>query len=278
MNASTSHFSVELERIRSLDEEVQFIERLVSNGGPRPEDYPALTDWFQRVVNSAAMEKFTPADRLRLLEAFGEAMSPETLQGRGRWRRTPRRASGRLPGGAAGPRLSARAHLPAGSGARCLGGAARRGGCRGAPAGADAATRRRAHGPHSAGARLVHLHLAHLVGKYQWVAALTARLTGGASSPRITWRWTSASWRSASGGARLVHHRSPDVRASSTGTSPFGLREAHPGEHLRCRSATRSHHLCGNGSGPLRSCRCGGAVSSGATSFSVVFSPGSREG
>ena len=29
-----------------------------------------------------------------------------------------------------------------------------------------------------AGARLVHLHLAHLVGKYQWVAALTARLTG----------------------------------------------------------------------------------------------------
>jgi SAM-dependent methyltransferase len=66
-----------------LDEEVQFIERLVSNGGPRPEDYPALTDWFQRVVNSAASEKFTPAGRLRLLEAFGEAMSPETLQGLG---------------------------------------------------------------------------------------------------------------------------------------------------------------------------------------------------
>ncbi len=70
-------------RTPSLNEEVQFIEDLVSKGGPSPEDYPALGDWFQRANNRAASEGFTPADRLRLLQAFGEAMSPATLQGFG---------------------------------------------------------------------------------------------------------------------------------------------------------------------------------------------------
>jgi SAM-dependent methyltransferase len=40
-------------------------------------------DWFQRVHESVASEEFTPADQVRLSEAFGEAMSPATLQGLG---------------------------------------------------------------------------------------------------------------------------------------------------------------------------------------------------
>lgn len=82
--AARPHFpTTRSRRLPYLDEEVQFIERLVSKGGPGPEDYPALNDWFQRVQNCSRSEEFTPTDRLRLFEAFGEAMSPATLQGMG---------------------------------------------------------------------------------------------------------------------------------------------------------------------------------------------------
>jgi glycosyltransferase involved in cell wall biosynthesis len=47
------------------------------------------------------------------------------------------------------------------------------------------------------GARLVHLHLAHPVGKYQWVAALAARMTGR----RII----------------ATHHLAPDIRRLALG-------------------------------------------------------------
>jgi SAM-dependent methyltransferase len=82
--AARPHFPItKSRRIPSLDEEVQFIEQLVSKGGPDPEDYAALGEWFQRANNRAASEEFTPADRRRLFQAFGEAMSPATLQGFG---------------------------------------------------------------------------------------------------------------------------------------------------------------------------------------------------
>lgn len=48
-----------------------------------------------------------------------------------------------------------------------------------------------------AGARLVHVHLAHPVGKYQWVAAVAARMTGR----RII----------------ATHHLAPDIRGLSLG-------------------------------------------------------------
>src|ERR1700730_4595569 len=47
------------------------------------------------------------------------------------------------------------------------------------------------------GARLVHIHLAHPVGKYQWVAALAARITG----QRII----------------ATHHLAPDIRGLALG-------------------------------------------------------------
>jgi glycosyltransferase involved in cell wall biosynthesis len=47
------------------------------------------------------------------------------------------------------------------------------------------------------GARLVHIHLAHPVGKYQWVAALAARITGR----RII----------------ATHHLAPDIRGLALG-------------------------------------------------------------
>lgn len=82
--AARPHFpTTKSRRMPSLDEELQFIERLVLQGGPHPEDYPVLNDWFQRIDNCAASEEFTPTDRLRLSQAFGEAMSPATLQGMG---------------------------------------------------------------------------------------------------------------------------------------------------------------------------------------------------
>lgn len=82
--AASPHFSTATpRRIPSLDEEVQFIERLVSKGGPPPEDYPALSAWFQRANYWSGRDGISPTDRLRLSEAFGEAMSPATLQGMG---------------------------------------------------------------------------------------------------------------------------------------------------------------------------------------------------
>ncbi len=82
--AARPHFrTTDARRIPSLDEEVQFIERLVSKGGPDPEDYSVLNDWFRRVQDCASSDGYTPAEQLRLCQAFGEAMSPATLQGMG---------------------------------------------------------------------------------------------------------------------------------------------------------------------------------------------------
>jgi extracellular factor (EF) 3-hydroxypalmitic acid methyl ester biosynthesis protein len=70
-----------LKGIPSLNEDVQFIERLVSKNGPSPEDYPALDDWFNDVYARADSGELSRSDLLTLRDAFGEAMSPATLQG-----------------------------------------------------------------------------------------------------------------------------------------------------------------------------------------------------
>jgi len=64
-------------------DERRFIQQLVAKSGPAPEDYPALNAWFQRVHSRGLNGEFTKADLLRLCDAFGDAMSPATLQGLG---------------------------------------------------------------------------------------------------------------------------------------------------------------------------------------------------
>ena len=64
-----------------LNQELQFVERLVAQHGPRPVDYPILDEWFRRIQQHSLRGTLTAADLLRLREAFGDAFSPRTLQG-----------------------------------------------------------------------------------------------------------------------------------------------------------------------------------------------------
>jgi extracellular factor (EF) 3-hydroxypalmitic acid methyl ester biosynthesis protein len=80
--AARPHFpGTKSKRSPSLDEEVQFIEQLVAQGGPRPQEYPALRDWFERVRRRAATGEITNAGLHDLRTAFGGAMSTATNQG-----------------------------------------------------------------------------------------------------------------------------------------------------------------------------------------------------
>ena len=59
----------------------ELIERLVSKHGPTRADYPSLNEWFGRVHAYATKGVLSQVDINSLREAFGEAMSPATLQG-----------------------------------------------------------------------------------------------------------------------------------------------------------------------------------------------------
>jgi extracellular factor (EF) 3-hydroxypalmitic acid methyl ester biosynthesis protein len=65
----------------ALNKELQFVEYLVVQHGPRPADYPVLDEWFHRIQQHSLSGALTAADLLRLHEAFGDAFSPRTLQG-----------------------------------------------------------------------------------------------------------------------------------------------------------------------------------------------------
>ena len=64
-----------------MNADLAFVGELLARGGPQPSDYPVLDAWFARIHASAVSGELTGADLLALREAFGDAMSPATLQG-----------------------------------------------------------------------------------------------------------------------------------------------------------------------------------------------------
>lgn len=63
------------------NDEINFIQQLIARGGPEPEEYSSLDAWFTRIHGLVCTGVFAKADLLGLREAFGDAMSPATLQG-----------------------------------------------------------------------------------------------------------------------------------------------------------------------------------------------------
>jgi SAM-dependent methyltransferase len=60
---------------------VDYIRRLVAQGGPREEDYPELNAWYARCHAHATGGQLSEEEILDLLDAFGDAMGPQTMQG-----------------------------------------------------------------------------------------------------------------------------------------------------------------------------------------------------
>lgn len=78
-----SHFSatrsVEIERL--IDETQQFIDYLSKKGGPDPSDYEMLNALLDNFSGDKSRGRASENQLERLREAFGDALSPETIQG-----------------------------------------------------------------------------------------------------------------------------------------------------------------------------------------------------
>ena len=64
-----------------MHDDIAFIRHFVAKGGPQPSEYPVLDSWFAHIHASFTRGELTDADLLALREAFGDTMSPATLQG-----------------------------------------------------------------------------------------------------------------------------------------------------------------------------------------------------
>lgn len=65
----------------SRDADIDYIRRLVAQGGPREEDDGEFNAWMARAHAFAVAGQLLEQDKTKLLEAFGAAMSPLTMQG-----------------------------------------------------------------------------------------------------------------------------------------------------------------------------------------------------
>ena len=65
----------------SFDADIDYIRRLVAQGGPREEDDSELSAWLARCRTFDVVDHLSELDKAELIEAFGEAMSPLTMQG-----------------------------------------------------------------------------------------------------------------------------------------------------------------------------------------------------
>src|SRR5256885_110961 len=61
----------------------QFIEQLVAKAGPEPGNYSQLDAWLSRVHHEFATGLISQPELRELRKAFGDALSPATLQGFG---------------------------------------------------------------------------------------------------------------------------------------------------------------------------------------------------
>lgn len=81
VGSSRKNHNVRSHQHAPMNSDLQFIESLVSRGGPHPMDYPALNDWFSSVHLRASQGVYVESDLLALRAAFGDVMSSATLQG-----------------------------------------------------------------------------------------------------------------------------------------------------------------------------------------------------
>lgn len=64
-----------------MDQHVAYIEKMVARGGPRPSEYASFGRWLAEVADELRSGKISREDLKTIREAFGEALSPDTLQG-----------------------------------------------------------------------------------------------------------------------------------------------------------------------------------------------------
>lgn len=65
----------------SREADIDYIRRLVAQGGPREEDDNELNAWMARAHAFSVAGQLLERDKAKLLDAFGTAMSPLTMQG-----------------------------------------------------------------------------------------------------------------------------------------------------------------------------------------------------
>lgn len=70
-----------LSRTASLDQHIAYIEKLVSSGGPQPSEYKAFDRWLADIFKEHQVGKLSENSLTVLREAFGPALSTQTMQG-----------------------------------------------------------------------------------------------------------------------------------------------------------------------------------------------------
>lgn len=65
----------------SMDQHIAYIEKMVEKGGPEPSEYDSFQRWLDEVADELRSGKIDQDDLEKLREAFGRALSSETLQG-----------------------------------------------------------------------------------------------------------------------------------------------------------------------------------------------------
>ena len=64
-----------------MDQHIAYIEKMVEKGGPEPSEYASFQRWLDEVADELQSGKISQDDLKTLREAFGKALSLETLQG-----------------------------------------------------------------------------------------------------------------------------------------------------------------------------------------------------
>ncbi len=64
-----------------MDQHLAYIEKIVARGGPLPREYDAFGRWIDEVADELRSGRLRKSDLNTLREAFGRALSPDTLQG-----------------------------------------------------------------------------------------------------------------------------------------------------------------------------------------------------
>ncbi len=66
---------------RPMDQHIAYIEKMVSKGGPAPPEYHSFGRWLDEVAAEIRSGQINKNDLMSLHDAFGRALSSETLQG-----------------------------------------------------------------------------------------------------------------------------------------------------------------------------------------------------
>ncbi len=81
VRAETVASDSKVPRVPDIQSERVYIEQLVAKSGPEPCDYNVLDEWFQCIHGKATRGELSADNLLVLRAAFGDAVSPDTLQG-----------------------------------------------------------------------------------------------------------------------------------------------------------------------------------------------------